>query len=54
MTKERKPEKSTTTFDRPTAPVEGKTTPKADFDRNRKGIYGGRPEVRGGNTVPDK
>lgn len=33
---------------------EGVQTPKADFDRNREGLYGGRPEVRGGEKVPDK
>ncbi len=38
--------------------AEGKQTPKEDFDRNRDGLYGGRPEVRGGepvgDTVPEK
>jgi hypothetical protein len=53
MTDKRKDE-TTTAFDRATAPVDGKPTPKADYDRNREGIYGGRPEVRGGKPVPDK
>ena len=26
--------------------AKGKQTPKADFDRNRDGLYGGLPEVR--------
>ncbi len=53
MPKEQKPEKTTSTFDRITAPVEGKPSKKEDFDRNRGGLYGGRPEVRGGKPVGD-
>jgi len=26
--------------------AKGKQTPKADFDRNREGLYGGLPESR--------
>lgn len=33
---------------------EGVHTPKEDFDRNREGLYGGRPEVRGAKTPPEK
>lgn len=32
----------------------GAHTTKADFDRNRDGVYGGRPEVRNPEKFPDK
>jgi hypothetical protein len=30
--------------------AKGKQTPKADFDRNREGIYGGLPQARDTDT----
>src|SRR5450631_4405857 len=31
----------------------GKSTTKADFDRNRDGVYGGLPEARLGSDIKD-
>lgn len=55
MAEERAPEDTTPLSKKVGFPqAEGKQTPKSDFDRNREGTYGGRPEVRGGDKVPDK
>ena len=32
--------------------AKGKNTPQAYFDRNREGLYGGLPKVRGGEAPP--
>lgn len=32
--------------------AKGKQTPRADFDRNREGLYGGLPETRDKPVTP--
>ena len=32
--------------------AKGKQTPRADFDRNRDGLYGGLPEARDSSAKP--
>ena len=55
MADDRKPQNTSTPFQKVEVPVvNGAQTSQADFERNREGIYGGRPEVRGAEPVPER
>lgn len=43
-----------TLHDRLDPKARGRETPRADYDRNRQGLYGGLPEVREDDTKDER